>query len=296
MNARLLVLLALLAGLGTPARAQIKVELQVPHRLYLAYEPMLAAVTITNLSGRDITLEDTPNNQWFGFQISTVDDTPVAPRDLHYKNEPLQIEAGQSIKRTVNLVTLFPITEYGLYRIRGAIYFSPTQRYYTSQPQNIEVTEGKTIWQQTVGVPEGMPGAGDYHVFTVMTHRLAAETRLYVRVEDKDREIVYATFPVGKLTLGQPPEIKLDETNQLHLLHQSGSRTYLHSIVGVNGELLSQSTYNVTKTRPRLHRNQAGKTGVIGGQLEIPAALPPGTPGAPQQPKITDRPPGLPKL
>ena len=101
MKASLLIFLSLLLGLGAKLHAQVKVEIKIAHRLYVAYEPILATVSITNLSGRDLELKDVDGNQWFGFQVLNLEDQPVAPRDLHYKLDPLVLEAGSTVKRTV---------------------------------------------------------------------------------------------------------------------------------------------------------------------------------------------------
>jgi hypothetical protein len=290
---RLPILLLAVLCLSPQLHAQFKVEVSVKHRLYIAYEPILATVTITNLTGRDINLRDAPGHQWFGFQILNSEDNPIAPRDLNYKVDPLTIGAGQTAKRTVSLPTLFPMTEFGIYRVRATVYFEPLHRYFTSEAQNVEVTEGKTIWQQTVGVPDGAEGAGGYRQFTVMMHRLPTENVLYVRVVDKQAGLVYATFPIGRLAMSMEPEIMLDEANRLHVLHLTSPRVFTHTTVGLNGELLGQITYNETKTRPHLRKVADGRVGIGGGQMNIPVAQPV---NGPPPPKLSDRPPGMPKL
>ena len=50
-----LLLSIMLAGV---ARAQVQVELRFKRVQYVAYEPVIATVQITNLAGRDIELRD----------------------------------------------------------------------------------------------------------------------------------------------------------------------------------------------------------------------------------------------
>jgi len=59
-----LVCFCLAAG---PAFAQIQVELKFPRLQYIAYEPVVANVVITNLAGRDVDLRDVDGQSWFGF-------------------------------------------------------------------------------------------------------------------------------------------------------------------------------------------------------------------------------------
>jgi hypothetical protein len=84
-----------------PAYGQLSVDLQIKRRSYLRYEPLLATVAVTNLSGRDLTLRD-GDGQWFGFQIHTGEESGlVPPRNTDYGLDPLEIKAGETVKRTV---------------------------------------------------------------------------------------------------------------------------------------------------------------------------------------------------
>ena len=273
------------------AHAQLKVNLSISRRLYIVYEPIIATVTVTNLAGRDITLSDVDQQHWFGFNIVNADDQPVPPLDADYHLAPLGIRAGESVKRSANLTTLYAIRDFGLYRIRAAIYFSETEKYFLSPPVNLELTEGKLIWQQVVGVPGGEKGAGANRTISLLMHRQPKENKLYVRVEDKDSGIVCGTYELGRLLVGNEPQIMLDQGNRLHILQVVGPKTYLYSRVGVNGEWLGQTTYNSTKRRPALRKLPSGIVEVFGGQ-EYVASTP--QPGAPPPAKLSDRPPGMP--
>ena len=70
---RLPVLLCSLIFLASSARAQIQVELKFKRVQYVAYEPVIATVQITNLAGRNIELRDGNGQHWFGFEITTND-------------------------------------------------------------------------------------------------------------------------------------------------------------------------------------------------------------------------------
>ncbi|MDP9291406.1 MAG: hypothetical protein M3O82_03455 [Verrucomicrobiota bacterium] len=282
----------LFLALTIHAQAQLKVDLKISRRLFLAYEPVVATVSVTNLSGREITLQDAGADKWFGFQITSGEDRPVPPRDANYALDPLTIKAGETLKRSVNLTSLYPITDFGLYRVRASIFFADLQRYFSSPASNIEITEGKVIWQQTVGVPEGQPGAGSYRTISLLTHRLPKDNMLYVRVEDRDGDTIYATGQIGRILFSVTPDVQLDAANQLYILQLVGQRTYLLTRIGINGEWLGQITYNAVGTRPSLRRMADGHVEVVGGQVDVRVAQPANGPVAA---KLSDRPPGLPK-
>jgi hypothetical protein len=285
----LLVALSLLCFLHSGS-AQLQVDIKLKRTLYISYEPILITVSLTNLSGNPLPLSDADGNHWFGFQIETLDGRPIAPRSLGYTNEPLVLQSGQKLSRTVNLTPLFPIGEFGGYRIQAAIYAASLKRYFNSPPLNIEITDGRPIFQKTVGVPEGMPGAGEARNITVLTHRLPNSTQLYVRIENAQGGTVFCTHRLGRLVSYGTPEILLDKKNQIHVLQNVAPKAFLYSHIGLNGEVLQRKTYSQIVKRPILREGPDGKIQVIGAQEINPAA----EAAKPPVPSLSDRPVALP--
>jgi hypothetical protein len=114
---------------------------------------------------------------------------------------------------------------------------------------------------------------------------------LYVRVQDRDKGIVYATYSLGRTITFEQPQAEVDRANQLHVLHCEAPRAWSYSRVGLNGELLGHSSFMETKTRPRLIHGTNGEIAVRGGVIEAPVAQ--GARGT--TPKLSNRPPELPK-
>lgn len=280
--------------LADAALAQVQVNLQIKRRLHVMYEPIIATVSIRNLSGRDLPLADKDGQPWFGFEVLRENGQPVPPLNPSYSLSPLIIPPGQTVQRKVVLNTLYPVSDFGLYRIRASVYFSPFEKFFQSPPQNVEISEGKLLWQQVVGVPDGQEGAGGNRRYTVLTFRQPKSNYVYVRVEDLDQGTVYCTYPIGRLITGIDPEIKLDGQNHLHVLHLTGAKLYLHTEISLKGEIVNQQNYLAVKTRPGLRVSRSGTLAVVGGQLQADEPAP-GSPDAPEVPKLSDRPINLPK-
>lgn len=289
---RALIFLATLLGLLPGLYSQIQVEMNIPRRLYIAYEPIIITVGITNLTGRDITLQDIDSQKWFSFQVNTADDRIVPPLDLNYKLSPLTIAAGETVKRQLNLTPLYAVHEFGVYHIKASVYFGDARKYYSSTSNSFEVTEGKLVYHQTVGVPEGQEGAGTSREISLLTHRDEKYNILYIRVEDRENGLVYITAPLGRILLSYDPQVALDKKNQIHILHLYGPRAYVYTRIGLNGEWLGQANYNVVKEQPTFKKMPDGSVAVLGGKLDVPVAQ---SASAPATPKLSDRPPGLPK-
>ena len=129
--AALFLLLGFVAG---AANAQIEVQLKFSRLQYIAYEPLLATVTITNRAGRAIDLHDDGSERWFGFEITGRDGQSV-PADSSQKMEPLRIETGQTVTQKINLANLYPIQDFGNYHVRAHVYFSTSAARLLSADQ-----------------------------------------------------------------------------------------------------------------------------------------------------------------
>ena len=269
---RCLLLLAVLLVCSQSLHAQIQVGLEIKRKFLMVYEPIVATVTVTNLAGRDITLADSPTQSWFGFQINRADGELVPPLNPDYKLSPLTIPAGQTVKRSIVLNTIYPVRELGLYRVRATIYFAAMEKYYQSQLINLEISEGRTVWQQVVGVPDGVEGAGSTRKLSLLCFRQSESTMIYARIEDVDSGTVFTTMALGRVIAGLDPEAQVDLQNNLHVLQVCKAKTLLYSCIGLNGELLFQNTYYAVKTRPTLQRNAAGAITVVGGNLQSEGA------------------------
>jgi hypothetical protein len=123
--------------------------------------------------------------------------------------------------------------------------------------------------------------------YSLLSNRFPDHTALYVRVENKDRGVVYSTFSLGRVLASDDPQAELDRANQLHVLHCAAPRSWAYSHIGLHGELLAHSTFLETKSRPRLRHTADGAIAVRGGMLNVPDSESKRGPA----PKLPDRPP-----
>src|SRR5438552_14672167 len=106
------------------AEAQIQVDLKFKRLQYIAYEPVVATLAITNLAGRDVELHDTDGQSWFGFEVTGSEGQPIPPIATDSAQPPLKIGAGQKVAHRINLTPLYPVHDFGTYHIRAHIYFA----------------------------------------------------------------------------------------------------------------------------------------------------------------------------
>ena len=272
------------------ALAQIQVELKFPRLQYIAYEPVVANLVITNLAGRDVDLHDADGQSWFGFEVTGSEGGSIAPVG-NPSTEPLNIGVGKRDTRKINLTPVFGVHDFGTYRVRAHIYFADLNKFFYSQTKVFEVTDARPIWQKTVGVPADGDASGSARTYSLMTNRFPDHTSLYVRVEDKDSGVVYATYSLGQLIAFDQPQAEFDRSNQLHVLYCAAPRNWSYARVGLNGDLLSRASFSETKTRPRLVHSEDGVVKISGGMMDRPVTQE----ARATAPKLSARPPNAPK-
>src|SRR6266581_450395 len=106
------------------AEGQIQVDLKFKRMQYIAYEPVVATLAITNLAGRDIELHDANGQSWLGFEVTGYEDQPVTLLSTENAQPPLKIEAGQRVTRQIDLASLYPVHDFGAYHVRTHVYFA----------------------------------------------------------------------------------------------------------------------------------------------------------------------------
>jgi hypothetical protein len=288
---KLAVICTGLVLIATSAIGQIQVDLKLPRLQYIAYEPVVATVGITNLAGRDVDLHDISGQPWFGFEVTGQDGQLISPLKNDATQPPLKIETGKRVTQKIDLSSLFAVHDFGAYHVRAHIYFADLGKYFYSPAKVFEVTDARPIWQRTVGIPEGTNAPGEVRSYSLLTNRFPDYTSLYVRVEDKDHGVVYSTYSLGHIIDFDEPHAEVDRANQLHVLFCAAPRTWAYDRIGLNGEHISHATFMETKSRPRLVRKDDGEVKIAGGMIEAPISPETRT----TAPKLSARPPNAPE-
>lgn len=279
------------------ARAQVQMEVSLSRRSYILYEPIIATVSITNHAGQDLEFRDVPGKQWFNVEMYGGENQMVPPYDPDYKLSPLIVPAGQTVKRRIDLTPLFPVREIGPHHIRANLYLSDADRFFYSNNALFDLTDGHVLWQQTVGTPKG-----EVRHMSLLSHRLLDRIMLYVRVRDSDGPNVYTTQSIGRvITTGSDPQTMLDNQNVLHIVHEAVPKGYYYTQISVDGARLGQTVYTSEgQSRPHLVKLPDGEVAVRGGKAQeasttaTEAVSPTHGLNGPDQPKLSDRPAGMP--
>jgi hypothetical protein len=196
------------------------------------------------------------------------------------------------LARKINVNSMYPMGQKGIYRVSASVYFPQLDRYFQSQPTTLQISDGRELWRQVVGVPEGREGEGTYRRYTLLSFNTGSERLLYTRIQDDRSGAVFATFSLGQFIAIRDPEWTIDNQNRLHVLQLGAPRTYAHTVIDVDGQIVAREVYREGNgTRPQLVAAGAGDIVVSGGVSEEEATR---NPLGPAIHMISERPEGLP--
>ena len=111
------------------------------------------------------------------------------------------------------------------------------------------------------GEPAGQPRQRRYVLQQAKNLRM---TTLYARVDDGPGARVHKVLPVCPMVAFNDPTAQVDPTGNLHILCQSGARTYNYTVLDPDGKMKIRHHYQIVGSRPRLNFKD-GKIRVAGG-------------------------------
>ncbi|MBX7211716.1 MAG: hypothetical protein K1X78_25640 [Verrucomicrobiaceae bacterium] len=275
---------------ASAAHAQFASNIALTKTNFLALEPLVATVTITNRSGADVVMSGANESNWLTFDISDANGRSLAPIGLQ-KAKPFIFKAGTTIAEKVVISDNYGIDQLGAYGISATVYHPPTKQHYASNRVRFNILDSKPIWEAPFGVPAGRPDAGRVRRYALIIFRDVDKANLYFRLIDDRLNQKLATYELGPVTNAVDPEPAVDRDNTLHVFFLAMPKIYCYAIIGPDGKLKKREYYKEVDTnRPAMIAAGDGTVAVRGGEFFDPAAPPP------QKAKgrsVSERPPGL---
>lgn len=265
MNIRV-VLTGLFLVAALTARAQIQVDIVLNQEQFLPNESLLVGVRIANISGQTLKLAQEPD--WLQLNIESVGGKPVFKYAEIPTTAPFEIESSKMVTHLVDVAPLFELTQQNRYRVTAILKIPEWGQSITSLPSYFDIIRGHKIWDQDFGVPRSAgdaAGAPEVRKFTLIQANYLKQLMLYVRLSDPQEVTVYRVFPLGPVVSFSKPEVQFDKKSQLHVLYQTGARTFLYCIISPDGQVVSRQSYDYSESRPTLRPDGEGGIRVRGG-------------------------------
>jgi len=259
------------------ASAQVDVEVVLDQEQFLPSESVPVAVRITNRSGQ--TLHLGADADWLTFSVESVDGFIVMKNAEVPVLGEFDLGSSEVATKRVDLQPYFDMTRQGRYRVIATLHIKAWSVDTSSPPKEFDVISGAELWSQDFGVPipAGVTNrAPEVRKYTLEeANYLRQQLRMYVMVSDQSGSRVFKVSAIGPMVSFSQPEQQLDQFSNLHVIYQSGAKTFTYSVVNPDGEITQQETYDYIDTHPRLGLNDAGDIVVVGGVRRVkPGELP----------------------
>jgi len=242
--------------------AQVTVDITLDQEQYLRDESMPVKVRITNRSGRPLKLGGTTD--WLNFTVENREGHNVGRLgDLPVKEE-FTVESSMVATRTVDIAPFFNIGFAGRYTVSAEMKIPEWNQQISSKSKAFSITQGAPLWEQIVGLP-GTGTAPEVRKY-VLQQANVKQLTLYVRVTDENENKTFKLMPVGQMVSFSRPEPQVDKESNLHLLFQSGARSFVYAVVTPAGDMILRQRHDYAGTRPTLRVGEDGRIGVAGGQ------------------------------
>lgn len=247
----------------TALRAQLSVEIVPEQQQFLKDESLPIKVRITNRSGQ--TLDFGKESDWLTFSVESRDGFQVVRRREITVPGEFSLESAAVATRRVDLAPHFELSNPGRYSIGATLKIPKWDREVSSPPVIVEVVRGTKIWEQEFGVPvkQGLPEVRKY---ILQQAALRKDLTLYVRISDQEERQTFRVFAAGRMVSFNHPEAQVDRESKLHLLFQTGARTFIYNVVAPGGDLLLGQIYDYAGgPSMRLKIDEDGTIFVSGG-------------------------------
>ncbi|MBK1833275.1 hypothetical protein [Roseibacillus ishigakijimensis] len=255
---RFLAFFLLLCGSAFEAAAQLNVDIEFSRRQFIPHESIPMSVRLTNRAGAELLLHGDNRRSWLNVLVQDQQGNPVAPyRPMSF--QAAKIPVGRSVAKQLDLNNLFPLHSYGKYTV-STIITLPTGESFQSARKTIDLTRGRVIYEQRVGL------GGKARDYRLITFTPARTSMLYFQAELVDERRVVMTYPLGEHLRHMHPEGTVDRQGRLNVLYLAAPDRYVHILIDSRGQVADRTIYKQGQTgKPRLVAFDNGEIQVAGG-------------------------------
>jgi len=224
----------------TSAFAQLGVNIRMSQSQYVAGEPVLVAITITNHTGSDIILASQGRTSWLDMVVKRANGEPASALGRNNFGG-VKIPSGQSMAKTIDIAGLYNLREQGSYSVSAIVSAAGLDsKGFISNRLLFSIANVRADWSQKVGVP-GQPGKT--HEFRVMNFTNERKSLIYAQVVDGKTGVSLQTLCLGEALLFRKPQAAVDRNQTLNVLYLATPEFYIHARIDVNGQFLGRELH-----------------------------------------------------
>lgn len=226
--------------LASAAHAQLTTTLQLNKNQYLAGEPVIATVNITNHAGQELTFYGDGRMQWLTFIVKDSHGEEITPKGRAAFGK-LTIRAGESMARQVDLAQIFYLSEPGNFSATAAVRMpgntgegSSTNRVLFNQ------SPGAPYWRQKVGIA-GKPGKT--REFRITNFSGDKTAQIYAQVIDGETGRNVRTVALGDVLMLRKPLVTVDRQQRMHVMYLATPTMWVHYQIDTDGKIVTRDIH-----------------------------------------------------
>ncbi len=190
----------------------------------LPMEELILKVVIKNTSSMTIRLNPKPDQMDFYLWISKERKEDVIPLDE--LADTAIIMPGETVTNFFDIGGHSLLLKPGFYSIRAELIIN--DKLLKSNLCELEIAKGTELARLS-GMTIGSDAAG-VKSYVLEYLKKARGEDLYLRFEDSSSETTFGVYNLGRVVRAYPPQIKLDEAGNIHVLFQTINARFVHSI------------------------------------------------------------------
>jgi hypothetical protein len=252
------------------AEAQVAVGISMPQNQLVAGEAALIQCTITNQTGSDLILANAGPLPWLEVNVVRSGDQP-ATQSQRANPGAVQIPAGQSVAKTIDINSFYNIREPGTYRVSVIVRTNSKEEIYSSNSILFHTINLRPDWSTKFGIA----GTKETREFRMMNFTSNKQTMIYVQVMDGKTGTALQTLNLGKALLFRKPQAAIDKQQNMHVLYLANPEFFLYARIDNKGRFLGRDLYTPgAGGDPRLMTFADGSVKVASGiKFDADAAL-----------------------
>ncbi len=233
-------ILTLAIALISAANAQLATSLSLTKQQYVAGEPVVAVVTITNHAGRELTFSNQGRMSWLDFIIKDGRGNSVTPKGVSQFGK-MTIKAGESLSTKVDLSSSFVLTEQGNFSVSAVIHLPDSSDQGTGTNRaTFSQSPGRLYWSQAVGISSR---PGQTRQFRLLNFSGDQKNEIYAQIVDDRTGQLVRTFLLGEVLMLRKPVATVDRQQRMHVMFLATPTMWVHCEIDTDGKLVNREIH-----------------------------------------------------